>query len=48
MLTVYDDEVVLVVDPVDDELLVPDVAAVEVTFEPEPDATAEPVAPDVV
>ncbi|HEX3381744.1 MAG TPA: hypothetical protein VHU21_18405 [Paraburkholderia sp.] len=48
MLTVYDDEVVLVVDPVDDELLVPDVGAVDVAFEPEPDVTAEPVAAVVV
>ncbi|WP_233852522.1 hypothetical protein [Paraburkholderia sp. HD33-4] len=50
MLTVYDDDVVPLVDPVDDELLVLDVGTVDVdaAVEPELDVTAEPTAPAVV
>ncbi|MBB5497734.1 hypothetical protein [Paraburkholderia sp. MM5384-R2] len=48
MLTVYDDEVVPLVDPADDEPLVLDVGTVDVAVEPELDVTAAPIAPAVV
>ncbi|WP_167042550.1 hypothetical protein [Burkholderia sp. Ax-1724] len=45
MLTVYDEVVELVDDPVDDEALLLDAGAVDADAEAEPDATAEPVGP---